>query len=382
MRKVKMGIVGTGFIGAAHVEAVRRLGFVQVVAVAESNEELAKAKAAELNIPKAYGDYKQLLADPEIEAVHNCTPNHLHFKISSDIMAAGKNVVSEKPLALTTEQSRKLVEQAKKTGVKNAIDFNYRYYPLTQQAREMVKDGDLGDLYVVHGSYLQDWLYLKTDYNWRLEPELSGESRAVADVGSHWCDLIQYVTGRTIKKVFADFVTIHPVRMKPAKPVETYAGKILKPEDLTEMKVGTEDYATVLLVFDNGSHGTFTVSQVSAGRKNRLFFEIDGSKCAVAWDQERPNEMWIGYREKANEILVKDPSLLKPEARSYAHFPGGHPEAYPEGPKNLFENFYKHLAGELDEIKYPTFEDGHAELVICEAILQSARSQQWVDVSY
>ena len=246
----------------------------------------------------------------------------------------------------------------------------------------MVRDGDVGDIFAAHGSYLQDWLHLKTDYNWRLEPEFSGESRAVADIGSHWCDLVQFIIGQKITKVFADFATVHPIRMKPLRPVETFTGKEIQPEDLTEMKVGTEDYATVLVEFDKGARGVFTVSQVSAGRKNRLYFEIDGSRCALAWDQERPNEMWIGYREKANEILMKDPSLLKPEAKEYAHYPGGHNEAYPEGPRNLFEKFYRHVRGELDEVKYSTFEDGHDELCICEATLKSAGLKQWVDVAY
>ena len=382
MKTIKVGIIGTGFIGPAHVEALRRLGFVEVIALAEAGQQLAEKKAQQLCIPRAYGDYKEMLRDPDVQAVHNCTPNHLHFRVNSDIIAAGKHVVSEKPLAMNTKESRKLVGLAAKAGVANAIDFNYRFYPLTQQARAMVKDGDVGDIYVVHGSYLQDWLYLKTDYNWRLEPDLSGESRAVADVGSHWCDLMQFITGQKIVKVFADFVTIHPIRMKPARPVETYAGKVIKPTDLKEMKVGTEDYATVLVELESGAHGAFTVSQVSAGRKNRLYFEIDGSKCALAWDQEQPNELWIGYREKANELLMKDPSLLKPEARRYAHFPGGHPEAYPEGPRNLFEDFYRYVLGDLKEVKHSTFQDGHDELCICEAVLKSAKSKKWLNVAY
>ena len=382
MKKIKVGVIGTGFIGPAHVEALRRLPMVEVVAVAEAGDELAGKKADQLGIAKAFGNYKDMLADPEIQSVHNCTPNYLHFRINSDILAAGKHVVSEKPLAMKTKESRKLVELAAKAGVANAIDFNYRYYPLTQQAREMVKDGDVGEIFIAHGSYLQDWLYLKTDYNWRLEPELSGESRAVADVGSHWCDLVQFIIGQKITRVFADFATIHPIRMKPAKPVETYAGKEIKPTDLTEMKINTEDYATVLVEFDKGARGAFTVSQVSAGRKNRLYFEIDGSKCALAWDQEEPNQMWIGYREKANELLVKDPSLLKPEAKRYAHFPGGHPEAYPEGPRNLFENFYRYILGDIKDVKHSTFKDGHDELCICEATLKSSRTKKWTDVKY
>ncbi|HJN66874.1 MAG TPA: Gfo/Idh/MocA family oxidoreductase, partial [Pirellulales bacterium] len=199
--KIAAGIIGTGFIGPAHVEAARRLGNIEFIAIAEANEELARLKAEALSIDRAYGDYRQLLADPDVQVVHNCTPNHLHYQVNKDILASGKHVISEKPLAMTSTESRELVELAKTSGLIHAVDFNYRYYPLVQHARQMVQQGELGDVYALHGSYLQDWLYLATDWNWRLEPELSGESRAVADVGSHWCDLLQFITGETITRV-------------------------------------------------------------------------------------------------------------------------------------------------------------------------------------
>ena len=381
--KFRAGIIGTGFIGPAHVEAARRLGNVEFIALAEANEALAREKADALCIPRAYGDYRKLLDDPDVQVVHNCTPNHLHFEVNKDILAARKHVISEKPLAMTSEESRTLVELAKEAGVIHAVDFNYRYYPLVQHAREMIDKGELGEVFSVHGSYLQDWLYLATDWNWRLVPELSGESRAVADVGSHWCDLVQFITGLTITRVFADLRTVHKTRMRPKKEVETYAGKVLQPSDYEPQEINTEDYASVLLEFSNGAHGVVTVSQVSAGRKNRLYYEIDGSKCALSWDQEKPNEMWIGYREKANEILVKDPSLLHERAREYAHYPGGHPEAYPDGPKNLFRNVYRVVAdGKMPaNPDWSTFEDGHKEVVICEAVLASSKSKSWVDVA-
>ena len=382
MKKVNAGIIGTGFIGPAHVEAVRRLGFVDVIALAEKGDELAEQKAEQLSIPKAYGNYHDLLADPDVQVVHNCTPNHMHFKINKDIMAAGKHVISEKPLAMTSKESKKLVEIAKKIGVVNAIDFNYRYYPLVQQARLMCRKKDVGRVYAVHGSYLQDWLYLASDWNWRLIPELSGESRAVADVGSHWCDLVQFITGLKIVKVFADLVTIHPVRKKPKVEVETYAGKVLKPKDLEDYPIHTEDYATVLVEFDSGAHGTFTVNQCAAGRKNRLYYEIDGSKCALAWDQERPNELWVGRRDGPNQTIMKDPSLLYEEAREYAHFPGGHNEGYPDGPKNLFRNVYGYISGQHRKKNFSTFEDGHNEIAICDAVLKSAKQKKWVEVTY
>jgi predicted dehydrogenase len=382
MQRIKAGIIGTGFIGPAHVEALRRLGFVEVAAVAERGQELAQRKADELSIPKAYGDYKQLLADPEIQVVHNCTPNHLHFEVNRDILAASKHVVSEKPLAMNSEESRKLVRFAEKAGVVNAIDFNYRYMPLVQQARAMCQKGDVGQVFAVHGSYLQDWLFKETDWNWRLVPELSGESRAIADVGSHWCDLIQFITGLKIVRVMADLVTIHPKRKRPKVEVETYAGKVLKPEEMEEVPIGTEDYASVLLEFDSGAHGVLTVNQCAAGRKNRLYYEIDGAKCALSWDQERPNELWIGRRDGPNETLMKDPSLLYPEARDYTHYPGGHNEAYPDGPKNLFRNVYGFIAGTRQGGDFATFQDGHNEIAICDAVLKSGREKRWVDVEY
>ena len=383
--RIKAGIIGTGFIGPAHVEAARRLGNIEFVAIAEANDELAKAKAADLWIPKAYGDYKALLADPEVQVVHNCTPNHLHFDVNRDILAAGKHVISEKPLAMTTAESSELVRLANESGLIHAVDFNYRYDPLVQHARAMVAAGEVGDVFTIHGSYLQDWLYLDTDWNWRLVPEMSGESRAVADVGSHWCDLLQFITGLTITKVFADMRTIHKTRMKPKTEIETYAGKVLTPDDYEPQEINTEDYASVLIELSNGAHGVFTVSQVSAGRKNRLYFEIDGSKCALAWDQEQPNEMWIGHREKANEILIKDPSLLHEAARQYAHYPGGHPEGYPDGPKNLFRNVYRAITaggGMPAEPDWSTFVDGHKEVAICEAVLASSKAGKWVEVEY
>ena len=380
MRTVKAAVIGTGFIGPAHVEALRRLGFVEVVALAERDQATADEKAEQLSIPRAYGDYRAVLADPEIQVVHNCTPNNLHFEVNQAILEAGKHCISEKPLAMKSQETRALVELARRRGLVNAVDFNYRFYPLVQHAKAMVDAGEVGEVYTAHGSYLQDWLYLDTDYNWRLEPEVSGPSRALADIGSHWCDLVQFVTGRSIVEVLGDLATVHKVRKKPKGPIETYAGKLLTPEDYAEVRIGTEDYATVLFAFDNGAHGAFTVCQVSAGRKNRLYYEVDGSKCAISGDLERPNELWIGYREKPNELLIKDPSLLKEEARQYAHYPGGHPEGYPDGPKNLFRNAYLKVLGDEAALPFPTFEDGHRAVAIVEAILASSKTKQWTKV--
>lgn len=382
MRKIKVGVIGTGFIGPAHIEAMRRLGFIDIVALADINEDVARHKAEMLNIPISYGDYKKLLAQPEIEVVHICTPNNLHFSMTKEAMEAGKHVVCEKPLSMDSKQAAELVKIAKEKNLANAVHFNLRFYPLIQQIREMIKNGDLGTIFAVNGSYQQDWLFYETDYNWRLEPKFSGDSRAVADIGSHWFDAIEFITGIRVERVCADFATFHPVRKKPLKPVETYSGKMLTPEDYEDVKINTEDYATILLNFDNGAHGSLTVNQVAAGRKNRLFFEIYGSKAAVQFNSETPNELWIGRRDRSNELLIRDPSLMYPASREIITFPGGHNEGFPDTSKQLFGKFYRYIAEEGykngKEIQFPTFEAGLRELVICEGVVDSAKKEKWI----
>jgi predicted dehydrogenase len=387
MRTIKAGIIGTGFIGPAHIEAARRLGFVEVVALAEADPEIAERKAKQLGIPRYYGDYREMLEkEKEVEVIHNCTPNYLHYAISKDCLHAGKHLISEKPLAMNSQESKELVLLAQEKGLVNAVDFNYRHYPLVQQARAMVEKGEVGKIYGVFGTYEQDWLYLDTDYNWRIEPELGGESRAVADIGTHWCDTAQFITGLKIKEVFADMEIIHKTRKKPKRPIETYAGKELTPEDYEEVPVSTEDYASVLLRFEGGAVGVFTVCQVFAGRKNRLYIEITGSKCALVWDQEDPERLWIGRREAPNQVLMRDPSLLHKEAKDYCHYPGGHPEGYPDGLKNFLRNVYRYIAEGKDPRKdpcdFPTFKDGHYEILMVEAVLKSAREKRWVEINY
>lgn len=385
MKTIKTAVIGTGFIGPAHIEALQRLGGIQVVAIASREVERAQALAGRFAIPKVYGEWKEIIDDREIAVIHNCTPNNLHFEINQAAILAGKHVISEKPLTMNSKESVELVKLAAKHGVVNAVNFNYRFYPLIQHARAMTGKGELGEIYLVHGHYLQDWLYYDTDYNWRLETEISGASRAVADIGSHWCDLVQFITGLKINRVFADLVTIHQTRKKPKETVETFKGKEQTAAQAYEAKaVKTEDAGIVMLRFENGARGVFTVSQVSAGRKNCEWFEIDGSKKAIAWDQEEPNQLWVGYRERPNETIIKDPALLDEAARKYAHYPGGHPEGYPDGPKNLFMNVYNFIRDGKDPRKdqpdFPTFADGHWENKIIEAVLKSNKAKKWVAV--
>ena len=381
MNKIQVGVVGTGFIGPAHIEALRRLPNVEVAALCEVNIELATSKAAQLGIPKAYV-FEDLLKYESIKVVHICTPNFLHFSQSKAALLAGKHVVCEKPLAKDLAEAEELVALAAKTGLVNAVHFNLRYYPLVRQMKTMREKGDLGDVYSILGSYLQDWLFYNTDYNWRLEPDKSGDSRAIADIGSHLLDVIEYITGLKTVEVMADFNTIHKTRKKPLKPVETYSGKMLKPEDYADVPINTEDHANVLLRFDNGNRGSVTVSQVSAGRKNQLKLEISGSKKTFAWNSESPNEMWIGNRDGFNESVMRDPSLAYPEASAIMSFPGGHNEGFPDTSKQLFKEVYAAVEKGVqpENPSYPTFANGLRELLICERILESHRKESWVKV--
>ena len=381
MNRIKVAVVGTGFIGPAHVEALRRLPNIEVAALCEATPELAEEKARGLGIDRFYV-FEDLLRQDDIQAIHICTPNFLHYQQSSAVLKAGKHVICEKPLANKVEEAEKLVALAKETGLVNAVHFNLRYYPLVRQMKTMREKGDLGEVHSIMGSYLQDWLFYQNDYNWRLEPDKSGESRAIADIGSHLLDVTEYITGLKIVEVMADFSTIHKTRLKPMKRVETYSNTALQPSDYQEIPINTEDHANVMLRFDNGRTGVVTVSQVSAGRKNRLNLEISGSKATFEWNSERPSEVWIGKRDTANQTLMKDPSLFYPEAVSLISFPGGHNEGFPDTSKQLFKEVYAAIASgrQPESPSYPTFADGLRELVICERIIESNKKQGWVKV--
>lgn len=378
MRKVKTALVGAGFIGPNHVEAARRLGFVEFVAIADKSEEFAAAKAASLNIPKSYGSIEALLDDPEIEIIHNCTPNEFHFPVAMAAIARGKHVISDKPLALNAADAQTMVNAAREAGVINALTFNYRYNPLIQQARVMVSRGDVGPVHYVHGQYLQDWLLFPTDYNWRLEKE-GGASRCVADIGSHWCDLAGYVIGSRISEVLAEYTTLYPVRKKPKQERIAFA-QASGNEEYEDYAIDTEDFASVLLRFENGARGLFSVSQVSAGHKNGLELEINGGTGSLAWRQEEPNSLWIGRRGEPNSVMIKDPSLMDESVRGYAALPGGHGEAWADAFRNLMRNIYTFVAmgysmeNDRDKINFPTFADGLESNRLVEAITASAKA--------
>ena len=385
MKKIGMGLVGPGFVGAHHIDAVRRLGYVDVVALAASSEASARRKADALGVPKAYGSFEALIADPDVHVVHNTTPNYLHGPVIMAALARGKHVISDKPLAMTGEEARRLWEAAANAGVVHAVTFNYRGNPLVQHARAMIAQNEIGPVHFVHGSYLQDWLLKPTDYSWRLEPEKGGASSAIGDIGSHWCDLVQHVIGQRIVEVLADLTTVIGTRMKPSSSTEAFA----RSEGAREpFAIRSEDLATVLVRFDGGAKGCVSVGQVCPGHKNDLWLEASGRRASLRWAQERQNELWIGRRETANAVLPKDPSLLGPAARPYAHLPGGHQEAWADAFANLMRDIYGFIAaGKSPKDPHPpafaTFEDGYRANVIVEAILQSAKAGSiWTKVSY
>ncbi len=387
MKRIGMGIVGTGFIGPHHIDAVRRLGFVDIVAVAEAGDKLAADKAAALGIPKGYGDFNAMLDDPAVQVVHNATPNFLHYPVNAAAIAKGKHVVSDKPLALTAAEARGLRDAAAKAGVVNAVTFSYRGNPLVQQARNAIAAGRIGAPRFVHGYYLQDWLLKDTDYSWRLEPDKGGVSSALGDIGSHWCDLAQHVTGARITHVLGDITTVIPKRKKPKGAREAFAAAGAN-EDVEIVDIKVEDLASVLVRFDNGAKGTFTVGQICSGHKNDLMLEVCGSTASLRWNQEDQNNLWIGHRDKANEILTKDPGLLDAEIRGYAHMPGGHQEAWSDAFSNIMRDIYTFIlegrkATDPHPPAFATFEDGYRANCIVEAILTSAqKGGVWTQVSY
>jgi predicted dehydrogenase len=370
------GVVGTGFIGVVHVEALRRLG-IEVTGVVGSTPERAEAKG----LAPIYQSYDELLADARVDVVHLTTPNHLHYPQVKQALEAGKHVVCEKPLAMTSAESAELLALAEGSGLVHCTNFNIRFYPQVQQARVLVQSESLGAVWNVHGGYLQDWLLHPTDWNWRLEPDKGGELRAVADIGSHWLDLIQFVTGRRVVELLADLETTIPVRRRPAGEIETFAAA--DDVERVDAPMHTEDLAHILLRFDDGMRGSLVVSQVSAGRRNSLRFEVDGADGALAWDSERNEELWLGHRGRPNELLWRDPSLLAPEASRRTSLPAGHAEGFADTFKELYRAVYTAVgSGQVPaDPDYPTFADGHWENVLGDAVGSSNGERRWVEVT-
>lgn len=375
-----MALVGTGFAASSHADALTRLPNVEVAGIAGSGPEKARAAAERFGIERPYASLDELLDDDSVVAVHNCTPNYLHSGITTRCLEAGKHVLSEKPLAMHSGETAALVDRAARTDVVTGVAFNYRHYPLVQQMRVMLGSGDLGPVHLVRGGYIQDWLLHREDWNWRLESAKAGTTRAMGDIGSHWLDLVQHVTGAEVAEVLGELGRLHEERFRPGE-VETFARASGNGEPVA---MDTEDFGSVLLRFRSGARGAFTVSQVSAGWKNRLRVDIDAAEASLGWDQEDPNTLRIGRRDDPNLELLRDPSLLAPEAAALAHYPGGHQEAWPDGLRNLFIDFYAavaaHGSGKGHRGSFATFEDAHRVTQIVEAVAESDRRGAWVVV--
>jgi len=375
-------LVGAGFIGPVHLEALRRLGR-RVTGVLGSSPEKSVIAAAKFGLPRGYANFQEILDDPTVGVVHLTSPNRAHAEQCRLALRAGKHVLCEKPLAMTSSESMELLALQGTTPRLAAVCYNVRFYPLCQEVRARIASGELGEIHHVTGSYVQDWLLHDTDFNWRVLAEEGGQLRAVADIGTHWLDLVQHLTGSDVTDVCADLKTVLPIRQRPKGSVETFSAKLPGVKPPTEpVAIHTEDYGSILLHFSTGARGAFTVSQVNAGRKNCLRFEIAGSKGSLAWDSERPNELWIGHRDRPNELLLRDPALMKSAARCVADYPGGHNEGFPDTFKQLFRGVYQAIDERLSELPpgIPSFADGHRELLLCEAIAQSHLERRWVTV--
>ncbi len=371
-KRIGMGLVGPGFVATHHIDAVRRLGDVDVVAIAASSQAAADRKAAELRVDKAYGYYQDLIDDPDIEVVHNTTPNHLHLEVSMAAIKAGKHVISDKPLALTYAECSLLRNAAEAAGVVNVVTFNYRGNPMVQQARLMAAKNDIGQLFFVHGLYLQDWMADDHVYSWRLDPKKGGSSSALADIGSHWCDLAQHLCGLKIVAVLAEMTTVVKKRYVSIVPQEAFSGKEIKAASPMEIEV--EDLASVLLRFDGGAKGCLTVGQVTAGHKNGLEIELNGRTGSLRWNQETQNELWLGRYDSPNSVMARDSSLLE-GARRYAHLPAGHQDGWSDAFRNVIDDAYAWIRANGYPNARPaticTFADACQICAVIEAMLRS-----------
>ena len=378
--RIRTAVIGTGFMGRVHLEALRRIPNVDVVAIAGTSLEKAKALGAGYGVAGTTDDWREVIANPAIDAVHITTPNDSHFPMAKAAFEAGKHVLCEKPLALSVAEARTLTELQAARKLRGALCHNLRYYPMVQQIRAMREAGELGDILVVQGTYSQDWMLYESDWNWRVEPAVSGMSRVMADIGSHFFDMAEHLSGLRVQSLCSDWQIFHPTRKRPKTGGETFSGKFKAASETTDVKIETEDFGATLFRMGPRARGAMTASQVSAGRKNGLVMEIYGTKAAVTWRQEKPEELWIGYRDAPSQILLKDPALMHDTARGFADVPGGHAEGYPDTFKQLFRRFYASIADPGAPADYPQMADGLRQMNILAAELESNRRHAWVDV--
>ena len=377
---VGAAVIGSGFIGTVHIEALRRIG-VPVRGLVEASPELGITRAAELGLPCSYASLAELLADDAVQVVHVTSPNELHHAQVKQILAAGRHVICEKPLAMTSAQSGELVDLAAASGLVNAVNFNLRFYPLNQHLAGLIRQGGLGEVRLVTGHYFQDWLLLDTDWNWRLEKDKGGALRAVGDIGSHWLDLTSFLIGRRVDAVMADLTTFIPVRRRPAGRVVTFSTEVAA--ETEPVVIETEDVATIMLRFEGGARGSCAISQLSPGRKNSIAYQIDGATAAAAWESERPEELWIGHRDRPNELLLRNPALMNALGGAAARLPGGHVEGFADTFGAVFRAIYADvIAGAPSATRtYANFADGHDEMLVGDAVLESSRQGRWVPVA-
>jgi predicted dehydrogenase len=372
-------VIGTGFIGSVHIGALRRLG-VDITGVLGSSPSRGAERAAALGVTRAYSSLEELLSDPKVKVVHVTSPNREHYPQVKQILAAGRHVICEKPLAMTSQQSAEMLALAKVSGLVAAVCYTVRFYPLNHHARGMVSSGELGDIRLITGHFHQDWLAKPTDWNWRLEPEEGGELRSVGDIGTHWLDLTGFITGLRATEIFAELSTFIKERDKPVGPVETFAKT--GGQATIKRNIATDDASTVLLRYGNGARGMLSTSQMSFGRKCALFWDIAGSRAGAAWHMENPDQLWIGRRDEPNQILQRDPSLMNPLGAAAASLPGGHVEGYADSFFAFFRQVYGDVAAgaRRPDSTYATFEDGHYEMCFCDAVIESAKTSRWVKV--
>ena len=373
MSKLGVAIVGTGMIGEVHRRAAILAGAI-VRGVRASSPERAREVALAWDVPRAYRDIEEVVADPQVQVVHVCTPNHLHRAMAQAALEAGKHVICEKPLATTLEDARALAALAASTGLAATVPFVYRYHPVVREARARIAQGELGPLRLIHGSYLQDWLMDPASNNWRVDPMLGGASRVFADIGSHWCDLVEWVTGERFAEVSAAFETV--IAERGATASRSFAAPTT---DGAMHAVSSEDVAAAMFKTAGGTLVSLTVSQVSAGRRNRLWFEIDGAKASVAFDQEDSERLWIGLPDQREEIFVRGPAAGSSEQRRLSVLPAGHAQGY----GNCFDAFvadtYRAFQAERPE-GLPTFDDGLRSALIVDRVIASARTRAWTSI--
>jgi predicted dehydrogenase len=350
--------VGGGFMAEVHARAARA-SRARLVGVASSSLQRSREAAERIGVPRAYGSIDELLEDDDVEVVHICTPNALHASQAASVIAAGKHIICEKPLATSVSDAENLVQAAASSGLIATVPFVYRFHPMVREARARFLEGETGRLLTINGSYLQDWLLDASDDNWRVDAAAGGASRAFADIGSHLVDLIEFVTGDRFVRVAAVKRTFYPHRAEHSS-------------------VATEDAVAIVLETQGGAIGSLLVSQVAPGRKNRLHIELAGSAESIGFDQENPESLWLG-RRKGSELLPRDAAQLNEDAARLSILPAGHPQGYQDAFTAFVGDTYAAIAGE-ERTGLPRFTDGLRAVRITEAVMLAASTFAWVEI--